>query len=190
MKKFISFILAAMLMVTLLAGCDDDEGSTGKKRDTGSSGYEEIVDIFVDMVTGRELSRAEARKMQPEAYLNYLEEEEGVDFSEYYEQVQKKVKSNANAMISYFGADYTVSYKIVEDRKMSNEEKREATKRFNEEIWYDAGEVKELREVVAEVTIVGEEETETVSLPMHLMQSGNNWYVIHGDDAEFEALMN
>ena len=190
MKKKIALFMALVLLISIFAGCNsEDTDSDRRARRKEDKGYEECVENIVDVLAGEEISQARARKTQPEAYFEYMEEQ-GNSFSEYYEQVQDQCKTNANSMITAFGKDFEVSYEIIEDNQLSNEERYEATKHLNSDPWYNAENLKEVRDLTIEIYVTGERGSRTFTMTMQVMQQGESWYVLSLNSSEIEEFLN
>jgi hypothetical protein len=127
--------------------------------------------------------------MQPKEYFSESGED-GPSFSEYYEQVQQQVKTNNNSMTSFFGKGYKTSYQITENTKLSTDEKHQATKHLNSVSWYDAGDLNEVRDLVVEITIKGNENSRTFEADIEVMQIGKGWYILSYACDELESLLN
>lgn len=186
MKKAVAFFIVIILAVGAFAGCGNDD--TDKKSKPVSKSYEEVLDNFICLLTGKELNRNQVKTLQPEDYFSYMEKQ-GTDFSEYYTQVQKQIKTNANALTTFFGKDYTASYKVTEDSKLNDEEQYQATKHLNSVPWYDAGDLKETRKLAVEISIKGEKNSQTYEAEIRVMKIGNGWYVLGYQCDELESIL-
>jgi len=187
MKRTITFFVAILLVITAFSGCGNAD--SGKNNSSVNKSYEDAAELLVRLITGEDLSKSEVRSMQPEALFS-KETEDGISFSEYYEQVQQQIKTNKNAMISAFGKDYKVSYEIKADKKISAEEQHQATKHLNSNTWYDAGDLEEVRVLTLELSVDGDEIDRTFKGEIQTMKLGKSWYILACDFSELESFLN
>lgn len=190
MKKTITLFVILILAIVVFGGCSNaDSDFDANSNNTINNNYEECVKTAVDLRTGVEISWERTKKMQPEAFIDNLEEE-GDGFSGYYKSVQQQCKTNANVMTTVFGKDYETSYKIIRDDKLNNEEQYQATKHLNSAPWYNAEDVNEVRELIVEITITGDKNSKTFETTVRVIQIGEGWYTLNEDFSAIDDFLN
>ncbi len=187
MKKTVALIMALILAVAVFAGCNSNVSTSDRK--TVNSNCEEAVDIMIRLLAGKELSQSQVRRMQPDDYVSYMEDQ-GNDFSDYYESVQKQRKTNENAMIAAFGKDYTLTYEIIEDKQLNDDEQYQATKHLHSEQWYDAKKLNDVRSLSLEISVSGEKNSKTFDAVLQAIQYGSAWHILQVECDEMESFLN
>lgn len=106
-------------------------------------------------------------------------EEKDIDIDDLQDSVEKAWKSNNKSLKKEYGSDYEVSYKILMDKELEENDLEDVAEYIEDEYDIDAEDVTAAYEVIIEVTIEGEDAISVQSRTIDVIKIDGTWYPVN-----------
>ncbi len=184
MKKVFAILMAAVLAIAAFAGCDS-EPSDKEKSANGNDSRKEAIELFIKLSTGTELSVSQMKKLQPKAFYDWMEKNEG-GAEEYYNKAKEEAADMKKKFEDAFAKDYKVSVKINSEKKLSESERNDATSHLHSVDWYDMDKEQEVYAVDFDIVVTYNNKTETFAVDGEVLKYDGSWYMLSADCDELD----
>jgi len=186
MKKRLVWLLALSLVLGLFSGCtrgllnsetsstDDTEAAT-----ESAYGYDTMDDAvmgYLELSIGYETpTKAEAKRAQPKEMWDYMEEEEGEDFEDLYDELIAETQETRDSMQDIFGSTYTISFDTVGKEKITGDDLEDIRDEPSDK-GLDPDKLTKAYNLELEITVEGDEES-TLDASGGAYEYDGRWYV-------------
>ena len=140
------------------------------------SKYTSALDNYFDVNCYGKADKIEF--LAPKEYWDYYEEKNDMSLEDLKEQFEENWDDIQDAMEDEFGKNIKVTYKVVDEDKLSNRKMEKIAEALEDTYDIDADSVKEGYKIDVEMTIKGSEDDDEEETTFNVIKIGNRWYLI------------
>ncbi len=102
-----------------------------------------------------------------------------IDIDDLQDSIEKSWKSNNKSLKKEYGSDYEVSYKVLMDKELEEDDLEDVAEYIEDTYKIDAEEVTAAYEVIIEMTIEGEDAIYVSSKNIDVIKIDGTWYPVN-----------
>lgn len=122
------------------------------------------------------------KDLAPKEFWDYLEEEDGVDFDEAQEIIDKKYEDFDEMIEEEYGEDYKVKYKTKSKSEVSKSKLKKIAKALKEDYDIKSSKVTKGYKLKLEVSFSGSEDEGEEDLTVYVLKISGKWYLVDVDE--------
>ncbi len=194
-KKMMVICLIAVMVVSSVACSKKADSETGNtQNNTVTDSYKDDIEEFIQITYFHNCSEDTLLELGPtdlwQDYINHEREYNTID--EILSDKKRRIDERKEKLKDEI-EDRTVSYEIIEEKKIGEERLNKITKVVKDR--YDAmnGEITEAYDLSVEITVNTKEETEFVNYKFVAIKYNNSWYLLcfrnQNDDSKLQTLI-